>query len=287
MMNCKNCILIQTNDSYEFLWEGLYLSWKLNWIWSEFDFPVFVITESKEFNLFKDERWRTIKCGNELTGAKNYSTKLILALEELQKLGYEKVLYSQDDTWPITSPDSSIVFGALRMFESENLDAFYIHEHRSHFPFTLQNTDKFICGRRVRKFYGMSRFYYNHGCAFWKIQSLLDLQRTDEDPYENEYLGTQRCWQSQPKAFFLNYPWYDQDNIQKNGIMKNSGIEILNNLKFRFSWETKENFMWNYISSDGSIIPISPDNKIWQSLTQEQIDELFSKSYGHHFSHYL
>lgn len=286
-MKREICILIQTNDSYEFLWEGLYLSWKLNWMWSEFDFTVFVITESKKINFHQDERWVTINCGKDLEGAKNYSTKLIFALQKLRELGYEKVLYSQDDTWPTTSPDSSIIHGALKMFDEENLDVFYIHEHRNHFPFTLQNTNKFISGRRVREFYGMSRFYYNHGCAFWKIESLLNLQKNGEDPYENEYLGTQRCWEIQPKAFFLNYPWYDQDSIQKNGTLKNSGIDILNNLKYRFAWENKENFAWNYISSDGSIIPISPNNPIWENMTQEQINEIFSKSYGDHFSNYL
>jgi len=30
-MRDKICILIQTNDDYDWLWKGIFLSWKLNW----------------------------------------------------------------------------------------------------------------------------------------------------------------------------------------------------------------------------------------------------------------
>jgi hypothetical protein len=284
----KTCILLQTNDDYEFLWEGLYLSWKLNWMWDVYNFPVYVITETKDFKKchFSCD-FQTIKVGPDITGPQNYSTKLIRGLEYLKSKGFENIIYGQDDSWPFTSPDSVLLSKVFNSFKNENLDAFYFHEHRSHFPFTVKDTGIFFHGKRVKEFFGESRFYYNHGCGIWKIDSLLSIQKKSEGPYENEALSTERCWVKKPKIYLLNYSWYDQELIHENGKLKESAYKILTDLVFRFNWEYRDGFMFNYIANDGSIIPISPSDEMWKNLSQEEKNKIFNESYGFHFSHYV
>lgn len=287
-MTNKTCILFQTNDEYDFLWEGLYLSWKLNWMWDPFNFPVYVITETKDFKQCHPScNFETINVGHDLSGAGNYSSKLLKGLDYLQGLGFENIIYCQDDSWPETSPDSLILNDIFKMFEEKQLDVFYFHEHRSHFPFTVKDTGEYIRGRRVREFYGMSRFYYNHGCGIWNINSLRDIQNPEEGPYQNEWSATIRCWQKKTKAYLLNYPWYDQDLIHENGVLLSTAHKMIDDLRFRLSWETKENFMFNYIANDGSIIPVLPDDPSWQSMPEEERQKLYHSSFGYHFSHYL
>lgn len=283
----KTCILLQTNDDYEFLWEGLYLSWKLNWLWEKFNLPVYVITETKDFKSCHPTcSFETINVGGDLSGRSNYSSKLLKGLDFLQNKGYENLIYCLDDSWPETAPDSLMIDGIYKMFNDENLDVFYFHEHRPHFPFTLRNVNKFIEGRRVREFYGNSRFYYNLGCGIWKIDSLKKIQNHGESPYQNERLTTSRCWEMKIKAYFLNYPWYNQDLIHEKGNLKETAHEILNRLSFRLSWEYKQEFMFNYIACDGSIIPILPDDPSWQNMTEDEINQLYNSSFGYHFSNY-
>jgi hypothetical protein len=282
----KTCILIQTNDEYEFLWEGLFLSWHLNWMWEKFDLPVFVITETKEFkNCHSSCTFETIKVGEDISSPSHYSTKLLRGLQFLKNKGFENLIYCQDDSWPHTSPDSLILEGIFKMFEEENLDVFYFHEHRSNFPFTLKNTNRFILGKRVREFFHLSRFYYNHGCGVWKIDSLQKIQTPGEAAYENESMGTIRAWGLKIKAYLLNYPWYNQDLIHNKGEIKQTGISIIQDLKFRFAWEKKENFMYNYIAQDGSIIPVTPEDFIKMSDEERKI--LYNESHGHRFCNYL
>jgi hypothetical protein len=284
----KTCILLQTNDDYEFLWEGLYLSWKLNWIWDIYNFPVYVITETKDFRRCHPScDFQTINVGEDILGPENYSTKLIRGLLHLKEKGFDNIIYCQDDSWPYTSPDSRLLDKIFELFESENLDAFYFHEHRSHFPFTVNDIGISLHGKRVKEFYGISRFYYNHGCGLWKIDSLLDIQKPNEGPYENERLATERCWVKKPKIYLLNYAWYDQELIHENGKLKESALKIINDLVFRFAWEYKDGFMFNYVANDGSIIPIPPSDKKWESITWEETTIIFNESYGFHFSHYL
>ena len=56
----KTCVLIQTCDKYENLWEGLQLSYNFNWCW-DMEFPIYILTEEKDFTL--DERFQTLKFG--------------------------------------------------------------------------------------------------------------------------------------------------------------------------------------------------------------------------------
>lgn len=288
----KTAILIQSNDDYDFLWEGLFLSWKLNWNWKEFNFPVFLITETKQFSQsHPDCDFKTINVGSDLSGPKNYSNKLIKSLLKLKKEGYTHVLYSQDDSWAFTQPDTLVIKDCIKMFQEKNMDCLYIHEQNWIFPFTFTSDDKNkIQGHRVRKFKNGSRFYFNHGNAIWDIDSLLKVQKKDEAPYENEINGTNRAWNLLKNVYQINIPWYDQDVVHYKGKIKESGAHMVRNLRFRYAWETEQNSFIEYIAHDGSKIPLSIMKKYPSedpNKPLDQLQEIYNTSFngGAHFSY--
>ena len=131
-----------------------------------------------------------------------------------------------------------------------------------------------IEGHRVRKFKSGSRFYFNHGNAIWNIDSLLKIQKEDEGPYENEEIGTIRAWEALKDIYMVNIPWYDQDAVHEKGKIKESALNIIKSLKWRYAWENRPNSMEKFIASDGSAIPINSDKN----------DNPYGKNWGCHFS---
>jgi len=279
----KLAILIQSNDEYNWLWEGLFLTWKLNWNWDEFNYPLFLLTETKKFSeCHKDCDFETINVGEDLLGSKNYSNKLLRALLKLKEEGYTHVLYSQDDSWSFTRPDTMVLKECFEFVKKSDLDCLYIHEHRSHFPFTVKSTDFKIQGHKIKKFIKGSRFFYNHGNAIWNIESLLTLQSTDEGPYQNECDGTERAWRTLDSVYIINIPWYDQDIVHEKGKIKETALNFLRDLRFRYAWENKPEFMYNYVAYDSSVIPKDPDD--FKNLSDSERDNLYETNWGNHFS---
>ena len=59
-------------------------------------------------------------------------------------------------------------------------------------------------------------------------------------------------------------------------------MNILRDLRFRYAWENKEEFMYNYVAYDGSVIPTSPDD--FSNLSDSEIGTLYETNWGNHFS---
>jgi hypothetical protein len=248
----KVCILIQSNDQYGFLWEGLHLSWKWNWNWKKFPWKTYVITEEKNFqDVVPDSFFHTMKMRKEFIGAEHYSTKLIMSLKRLKEEGYDTVFYSQDDSWPDSMPDGDTLRSVIKFFDEHDADCFHFSDAKEKFSFTLQDTPYHIYSKKIKHFYGKSRFYFNHGTALWKIDSLLKILVEGEEPYENEWKTTMRIWESYPetKVYILNYSWYDQDEVHQKGKLLDSATKTIEALKYRDKWETEGGssmyYYWN------------------------------------------
>lgn len=282
----KIAILIQSNDKYDHLWEGLFLSWKLNWNWNEFDFPVYVITETKDFDIkYKNNNFHTIKVGEDIKDINNYSTKLIRALDYLKKLDFTHILYSQDDSWPLCTVDSLIINDVINFIKRKQIKCFYLHEHFKEFPFTLKYTNIYIQNKRVRRFARFSRFFYNHGNAFWDIDYLKSIQNIKENPSDNEPKTTERVWETQEPFYFINIPWYDQKLINNKGVLLESGENVLNQLKFRYKWEKVDYFCNSLISKHGVVMDLDPESDFYKSLSKEEISKLYDIDYGFYFGY--
>lgn len=212
----KTCILIQTCDKYDHLWEGLKLSYQLNWCW-DIDMPIYVLTENKVFPYDKFATLNFGFFGQEENPAKNFSTRMVVALNHLKDLGFDSILYTQDDFWPLFRVDKSIFEESLNFLNIDNVDCIHINEYLPWYNYILSNTNHHINGIRVKKFEVPSPFYYNHQSAFWKIDSLLRIQNKGEEPYENECQGTERSWELKQNFYFLNYSWYKAEFINNKG----------------------------------------------------------------------
>ena len=116
----------------------------------------------------------------------------------------------------------------------------------------------------------------------WLWESLLTLQSTDEGPYQNECGGTERAWRTMDKIYIINIPWYDQDVVHEKGKIKETALNILRDLRFRYAWENKEEFMYNYVAYDSSVIPTSPDD--FSNLSDSETITLYETNWGNHFS---
>ena len=226
------CILIQTCDKYKFLWEGLELSWKLNWNWKEFPFRVFVLTEEEIFPAFS-----TLKGKHKDSGAKNFSSRLVYALFTLKTMGYSKLLYMQDDFWPSCTPDSSTVHEILKLLEREDIGCVHMNAYRTWYDYKFENTEIEVGSRKLKKFTQGSRFYYNHQACWWKIDELISIQNLGEEPYENEWKGTERAWDLNKNFYFLNYDWYTPEQVHHKGTLLDTAYKTINELRFRHNWE--------------------------------------------------
>ena len=238
----KTCVLIQTCDKYENLWEGLYLSYHFNWCW-DLEFPIYVLTEEKKF--ISDERFQTLNFGHLGDPPYNFSTRLIAALEHLKDLGYDSIFYTQDDFWPLFKVDSSIFQETHNLFKSEGMECIHVNEYLpSYFnmrsedrTYSISKTGNYIRGKEIHKFNPGSMYYYNHQSAFWKIDSLLRIQNPGERADHNEDRGTERAWEINPEYYFLSYDWYKAEFVSYKGELLNPALVCVRDWKFRFEWE--------------------------------------------------
>ena len=230
----KTCVLIQTCDKYENLWEGLHLAYHFNWCW-DLEFPIYVLTEEKDFIL--DERFQTLKFGYLGNPPYNFSTRLIAALEHLKSLGYDSIFYTQDDFWPLFKVDSNIFRKTYDLFNSDEIECIHINEYLPWYSYNLGRTGDSIIGKEIRKFRPGSMYYYNHQSAFWKIDSLLKIQNPGERPDHNEDFGTERAWKINPDYYFLSYDWYKAEFIAYKGELLSPALTCIRDWKFRLEWE--------------------------------------------------
>lgn len=277
----KTAILIQSNDEYTHLWDGLFLSWKLNWNWNDFNYPVYVITESKKFKVsYKNNDFHTINVGIDLQGIENYSNKLLKALKFLKSEGFTHILYTQDDAWPLCSVDTLLLKDIITFIKIKNSKCFYLHECFYTFPFSLKQTGISLQNKKVKRFATNSRFYYNHGNAFWDLNFLINVQNQDESPYDNECNTTQRCAASGEVFYFINIPWYDGELINNKGKLTTEAKEILDQFKFRYKYENLEDFGGKLISFNGYLMDTDGDDPNFRNLSTEQQELLYQQDKG-------
>jgi len=281
----KTAILIQSNDTYTHLWDGLFLSWKLNWNWTDFDYPVYIITESKNFEIsYKNNDFHTIKVGLNFQGIKNYSNKLLKALQFLKSEGFTHILYAQDDAWPLCSVDTLLLKDIITFIKIKNAKCFYLQEYFYDFHFSLKETGIFLQNKKIKRFAKNSRFYYNHGNAFWDIDFLINMQKRDESPYDNECNTTERCALSNEVFYIINIPWYNGALINNKGKLTDEANKILNQFKFRYKYENLENFGNKLISDHGYVMDIDGDDLNLRNLPIEEQISLYNQCTGIFYS---
>jgi hypothetical protein len=70
--------------------------------------------------------------------------------------------------------------------------------------------------------------------------------------------------------------------VHEKGKIKDTALNILRDLRFRYAWENKPEFMYNYVAYDSSVIPTNPDE--FQNLSDIEKGNLYGTNWGNHFS---
>lgn len=221
-------VVIQTCDKYNFLWKGWYYSFKNNWDWS-LNWEIFFCNEQEKLN-FNDSRIKQInsKISNDSSG---FSNRLI---EILNKIKTKYILYIQDDMWLYRKIEKKVFEDSLYLMKHFDWNCLKIHE-KTFFNYDLEKTNFFINDIRVLKQKNTSEYLLSHNASFWNKDFLLNNMHMNESPWKNEFEGTKRISENydDPKIFHLDYPWYYQYGIARNGEFTQFGMELNDLLKHR------------------------------------------------------
>lgn len=221
-------VVIQTCDKYKFLWKGWYYSFKNNWDWS-LNWDVYFCNEQEKLN-FSDSRIKQINSKTSMDSS-GFSDRLI---EILQQIKTKYILYIQDDMWLYRKIDKKVFEDSLYIMKHFNWNCLKIHE-KTFFNYDLEKTNFFINDIRVLKQKINSEYLLSHNACFWNLDFLLENMSENESPWKNEFEGTKRISQNydDPKIYHLDYPWYYQYGIARNGEFTQFGVELNDLLKHR------------------------------------------------------
>ena len=117
-----------------------------------------------------------------------------------------------------------------------------IHE-KTFFNYDLEQTNYFINDKRVLKQKINSEYLLSHNACFWNKDFLLENMTENENPWKNEFEGTKRINEKydDPKIYHLDYSWYYQYGIARNGEFTQFGLELNDLLRNREYNRTKYN----------------------------------------------
>lgn len=226
-------IVIQTCDKYDFLWKGWYLSWSQHWCWG-LEWPVYFCNEGKALP-FNDERITHIT-SPESSDANGFSTRLKNILSQIKT---KYVLYVQDDMWPMEKTDRETMMNALYCMKHYGWDSLKLHE-RIWFNYTLLKTHHFIGDKRILKYSNDSEYLFTHNAAIWRKDFLTEIMTDNENPWDNEFNGTKRIADMKTaKIYHFDYRWYWQPGVSSNGVLTETGQELMRQLIAREDYRIK------------------------------------------------
>ena len=219
-------VIIQTCDKYEFLWKGMYLSWRNNWCW-DLNWPIYFCNEEADPK-FNDARIQQIKSPLSNT-ASGFSDRLI---DILNKVKTKYVLYIQDDMWPILPVDKNILINSLYTLKHFDWNCIKLHE-KIWYNYKLEKTNHFIGGHRLLKYVHDSEYLLTHNAGLWNREYLLSNILPNEDPWTNEFNGTDRIIKRNEdhKIYHIDYKWYYQPGVSAGGNLISAGHEIIRQLE--------------------------------------------------------
>jgi len=227
MMNLKNkiSVLIPTCDSYSNCWEGLGLSWE---ILSGLDLNIYVISDNNKFN-YEYKNIIPLSINKPDYTKYDFSNKLIYALDKIKT---KYVLLMCDDMWPERSI-KNIMPEFIKFMDNEQADCLRIHEKLHWWGYDFETSDKFIGGNRVLKMQQDSVWLLTHNAAIWNVEYLKSIMFPNEDPWNNEILGTERAKLKPHNQYHYNMRWYLQIHNFDRGNILPYGQAFIDDLRYK------------------------------------------------------
>lgn len=242
-------IVVQSCDSYEFLWEGWKHYFLKNW---DFSIPakVYFCTEEKDFHCENVLNIKTGKQEEDLTGAKTFSGRLKNAIGQLKE---KYILYLQEDMWPHKPINKNLFLECYKYFKEKKLNAFnFGHKLSPNRKFQINGeifsiddfkkyTDIYIDGNQVydrlcsvANLSSSNPFCItHHSCLFKKDFMQKYLCVKGETPIENELNSSLRIHKDHlnmdAKIQGINHKWYE--HTCGGGKINQAGQNMINLLK--------------------------------------------------------
>lgn len=224
-MDNKISVLIPTTDHYSDAWEGLGLSWELL---SGLDLDIFVVSDNKQFE-YDYKNFIPLSIQKPDYTKYDFSNKIIYALNQIKT---KYVLLMCDDMWPERSI-KDIMPEFIKFMDEEQADCLRIHEKLHWWEYHFEPTEKFINEERVLKVKQDSVWLLTHNAAIWNVEYLKSIMFPNEDPWNNEILGTNRAQRKAHNQYHYNMRWYLQIHNFDRGNILPYGQAFIDDLRYK------------------------------------------------------
>ena len=218
-------VLIPTTDHYSDAWEGLDLSWE---ILSGLDLDIFVVSDNEKFK-HNYKNFIPLSINKPDYTKYDFSNKIIYALDKIKT---KYVLLMCDDMWPERSI-KDIMPKFIDFMDNEQADCLRIHENLHWWEYNFESTNRFIEGERILKMKQDSVWLLTHNAAIWDVEYLKSIMVPNEDPWNNEVLGTKRASLKPHKQYHYNMRWYLQIHNFNRGSRLPYGQAFIEDLRYK------------------------------------------------------
>lgn len=171
-MNSSTCsLLVHTFNKYEHFWDGFLKGWRENYFWGD-TLPHYFGTDEQNHGSHDFQNFKLLYSG---TG--EWSDRLTNLLHQIPT---EYVWYIQEDMWPTERIPGTMLSmmkenGILRL-QLSPIVQFYS-----------------LFGDKLPLFFHQkSKYLVSHQPSIWLKSFLLECLKPNENPWDNEYRGTQR-----------------------------------------------------------------------------------------------
>ena len=196
-------ILLHTMDSYDWCWNNWYTLFKK---YVSNHGPIYFLTEDKSPD-FADEVIH-IKSG---TG--EWGTRLLRGLDQIDS---DLVFYMQEDFWATT--DLILSDDILSLFYQLNMENMLI-------SYLVNSISVEKIQGNLYKYTQNSNYTQSHGFALWRKDVLYNNVYPNENPWDNEIIGTQRRNKKPHEIYIMDYQWYTSS--VKRGKLLPRGKQVL------------------------------------------------------------
>jgi hypothetical protein len=168
--------------------------------------PIYFLSEEKEPSFVKE-------INHIKTGYGEWGERLIRGLSQIDS---ELIIYMQEDFWAVDTLVMTDEF--LKLFKKHNMGKLQISE-----MLNLYSCNKI--DDNLYKFKNNSDYTHNHQFSLWDKNYFISNIKPNENPWDNELLGTMRINKQQHDLFIFNKKWYT--TVSRKGNLMDRGFKIL------------------------------------------------------------
>lgn len=207
-------IVLHTMDSYSAYWDNWYYLFTKH---CKNYGPIVFLTEEKPPSFVNNVKH--IK-----TGKGEWGYRLLNGLNQIES---ELIIYMQEDFWP--KKDLVLTDDHLKIFYEKEMQCLKINNIV--FPIKTDIIEGNLCKVRQNSPYSLT-----HQFGIWDKKFFMKHILPNENPWNNEILGSERINKNPHNIYQINYEWYAK--VCSRGTLNNNGKKMLEMYKLKFYGKT-------------------------------------------------